>query len=59
MRANAAIRAAVESPKVKEAMAKLAMEAVTRTPTAFAQTIRDSWECYRDITKKSGFQPEQ
>jgi tripartite-type tricarboxylate transporter receptor subunit TctC len=58
-RANAAISAAVESPKVKEAMAKLGMEAVTRTPAAFAQTIRDSWERYRDIIKESGFQPEQ
>jgi tripartite-type tricarboxylate transporter receptor subunit TctC len=58
-RANAAISAAVESPKVKEAMAKLGMEVVTRTPAAFAQTIRDSWERYRDIIKESGFQPEQ
>jgi tripartite-type tricarboxylate transporter receptor subunit TctC len=58
-RANAAISAAVESPKVKEAMAKLGMEVATRTPAAFAQTIRDSWERYRDITKESGFQPGQ
>jgi len=58
-RANATISAAVESPKVKEAMAKLGMEAVTRTPAAFGQTIRDSWERYRDIIKESGFQPEQ
>jgi tripartite-type tricarboxylate transporter receptor subunit TctC len=58
-RANAAISAAVESPKVKEALAKLGMEAVTRTPAAFAQTIRNSWERYRDIIKESGFQPEQ
>jgi len=40
-------------------MAKLGMEAVTRTPAAFGQTIRDSWERYRDIIKESGFQPEQ
>jgi len=58
-RANAAISAAVESPKVKEAMAKLGMEAGPRTPAAFAATVRESWERYRDIVKASGFQAEQ
>ena len=58
-RANAAISAAVESPKVKEAMAKLGMEVGTRTPAAFAETVRESWERYRDIVKESGFQAEQ
>jgi tripartite-type tricarboxylate transporter receptor subunit TctC len=58
-RANAAISAAVESPKVKDAMAKLGMEVGTRTPAAFAETVRESWERYRDIVKESGFQAEQ
>ena len=58
-RANAAISAAVESAKVKEAMAKLGMEVGTRTPAAFAETVRESWERYRDIVKASGFQAEQ
>jgi tripartite-type tricarboxylate transporter receptor subunit TctC len=57
-RANAAINAAVESPKVKEAMAKLGMETGTQTPAAFALTVRESWERYRDIVKASGFQAE-
>jgi tripartite-type tricarboxylate transporter receptor subunit TctC len=58
-RANAAISAAVESPKVKDAMAKLGMEVGTRSPAAFAATVRESWERYRDIVKASGFQAEQ
>ena len=58
-RANAAISAAVESPKVKDAMAKLGMEVGTRTPAAFGETVRESWERYRDIVKESGFQAEQ
>lgn len=58
-RANAAISAAVESAKVKEAMAKLGMEVGTRTPAAFAATVRESFERYRDIVKASGFQAEQ
>jgi tripartite-type tricarboxylate transporter receptor subunit TctC len=58
-RANAAISAAVESPKVKDAMAKLGMEVGTRAPAAFAETVRESWERYRDIVKESGFQAEQ
>ena len=58
-RANAAINAAVESAKVKEAMAKLGMEVGTRTPAVFAETVRESFERYRDIVKASGFQAEQ
>lgn len=58
-RANAAISAAVQSPHVKEAMAKLGMEVGTRTPAAFADTVRESWERYRDIVKASGFKAEQ
>ena len=58
-RANAAISAAVETAKVKEAMAKLGMEVGTRPPAAFATTVRESWERYRDIVKASGFQAEQ
>jgi tripartite-type tricarboxylate transporter receptor subunit TctC len=58
-RANAAINAAVESPGVKEAMARLGMEVGTLTPAAFAVTVRESWERYRDIVKASGFQAEQ
>ena len=57
-RANAAINAAVESPKVKAAMATLGMEVGTLTPAAFAVTVRESWERYRDIVKASGFQAE-
>lgn len=58
-RANAAINAAMESPNVKEAMAKLGMEVGTQTRAAFAETVRESWERYRDIVKASGFQAEQ
>ena len=58
-RANAAISAAVESPKVRDAMAKLGMEVGTRSPVAFAAIVRESWERYRDIVKASGFQAEQ
>ena len=58
-RANAAISAALETPKVKEAMANLGMEVGARTPPAFAETVRESWERYRDIVKESGFQAEQ
>jgi tripartite-type tricarboxylate transporter receptor subunit TctC len=58
-RANAAISAAVESPKVKEAMAKLGMEVGARAPAAFAEIVRESWERYRDIVKESGFQAER
>jgi tripartite-type tricarboxylate transporter receptor subunit TctC len=58
-RANAAINAAMESPNVKEAMAKLGMEVGTQTPATFAETVRESWERYRDIVKASGFQAEQ
>jgi tripartite-type tricarboxylate transporter receptor subunit TctC len=58
-RANAAISAAVESAKVKDAMAKLGMEVGTRSPGAFAETVRESWERYRDIVKASGFTAEQ
>ena len=57
-RANAAINAAVESPKVREAMATLGMEAGTQTPEAFAATVRESWERYRDIVRESGFRAE-
>jgi hypothetical protein len=56
--ANADINAAVESPKVRDAMATLGMEACTQTPAAFARTVRESWERYRDIVKQSGFQAE-
>jgi tripartite-type tricarboxylate transporter receptor subunit TctC len=58
-RANAAISAAVQTPKVKEAMAKLGMEVGTQSPEAFAVTVRESWERYRDIVKQTGFQAEQ
>jgi tripartite-type tricarboxylate transporter receptor subunit TctC len=57
-RANAAISAAVQTPKVKEAMAKQGMEAGTRTPEAFAKTVRESWERYRDIVSETGFKVE-
>jgi tripartite-type tricarboxylate transporter receptor subunit TctC len=57
-RANAAISAAVQTPKVKEAMATLGMEVGTQTPAEFAVTVRESWERYRDIVKASGFQAE-
>jgi tripartite-type tricarboxylate transporter receptor subunit TctC len=57
-RANAAINAAVDSPKVREAMATLGMEAGTQTPEAFAATVRESWERYRDIVRESGFRAE-
>jgi tripartite-type tricarboxylate transporter receptor subunit TctC len=57
-RANAAINAAVQSPKVREAMAKLGMEVGTQTPAAFAETVRESWERCRDIVKASGFKAE-
>jgi tripartite-type tricarboxylate transporter receptor subunit TctC len=57
-RANAAISAAVQSPKVREAMATLGMEVDTQTPAEFAKTVRDSWERYRDIVKASGLQAE-
>ena len=40
-------------------MAKLGMEVGARTPAAFAETVRESWERYRDIVKASGFQAEQ
>jgi hypothetical protein len=39
-------------------MATLGMEASTQTPAAFARTVRESWERYRDIVKQSGFQAE-
>jgi tripartite-type tricarboxylate transporter receptor subunit TctC len=58
-RANAAISEAVRMPKVKEAMAKQGMEIGTRTPEAFARTVRESWERYRDIVKATGFKVEQ
>ena len=58
-RANAAINAAVESPKVRAAMATLGMEVGTQTPAAFAVTVRESWERYRDIVRESGFKLEQ
>lgn len=54
-RANAAISEAVKSPKVKEAMGKLGMEAGPRTPAEFAKIVPESWERYRDIVKASGF----
>jgi tripartite-type tricarboxylate transporter receptor subunit TctC len=57
-RANAAISAAVQTPKVREAMATLGMEVGTQTPAEFAVTVRESWERYRDIVKASGFQAE-
>jgi tripartite-type tricarboxylate transporter receptor subunit TctC len=57
-RANAAINAAVQSAGVKEAMATLGMEAGTQTPAAFAETVRESWQRYRDIVKASGFHAE-
>jgi tripartite-type tricarboxylate transporter receptor subunit TctC len=58
-RANAAISEAVKMPKVKDAMAKNGMEVGTRTPEAFAKTVRESWERYRDIVKETGFKVEQ
>jgi tripartite-type tricarboxylate transporter receptor subunit TctC len=58
-RANAAINEAVQAPKVKEAMAKLAIEAGVRSPDAFARIVRESWERYRDIVKETGFKVEQ
>jgi len=58
-RANAAISEAVQTPKVKEAMAKLGMEVGTRTPEEFAKVVRESWERYRDIVKETGFKVEQ
>jgi tripartite-type tricarboxylate transporter receptor subunit TctC len=57
-RANAAISEAVQAPKVKEAMAKLGIEVGTSTPEAFAKTVRESWERYRDIVKETGFKVE-
>ena len=56
--ANAAISEALQAPKVREAMAKLGMEAGAQTPEAFAQTVRESWERYRDIVKETGFKVE-
>lgn len=58
-RANAAISEAVQTPKVKEAMGKLGMEAGPRSPAEFAQIVPESWERYRDIVKASGFKVEQ
>ncbi len=58
-RANAAISEAVQTPKVKEAMAKLGMEVGTRTPEEFAKIVPESWERYREIVAESGFKAEQ
>src|SRR5262245_49197372 len=58
VRANAAISEAGQTPKVKEAMAKLGIEVGTSTPEAFATTVRESWERYRDIVKETGFKVE-
>ncbi len=58
-RANAAISAAVQTPKVKEAMANARHGSRHQTPAEFAVTVRESWERYRDIVKASGFVAEQ
>lgn len=58
-RANQAISAAVESPAVKEQMAKLGMEARTTNPAAFNEAVRESWERYRTIVQQTGFKAEQ
>jgi tripartite-type tricarboxylate transporter receptor subunit TctC len=57
-RASAAISEAVQTPKVKEAMAKLGIEVGASSPEAFAKTVRESWERYRDIIKGTGFKVE-
>ncbi len=57
-RANQAISAAIQSPAVKEAMAKLGMEAQPTNPTAFAEAVRESWTRYRDIVQQTGFKAE-
>ena len=58
-RANAAINAAVESPRSGTPWPSSAIEAGTRTPAKIAVIVRDSWERYRDIIKAAGFVAEQ
>lgn len=58
-RANAAISEAVQTPKVKAAMAKLGMEVGPTTPAEFAKIVPESWQRYRDIVRESGFKVEQ
>jgi tripartite-type tricarboxylate transporter receptor subunit TctC len=58
-RANTAINEAVMLAKVREAMNKQGMEVGVRSPQAFAMTVRQSWEHYRDIVKETGFKVEQ
>ncbi len=57
-RANKAISAAVETPKVNGAMTKLGSEPGTMTPAEFATTVRESWERYRAIVTETGFKVE-
>lgn len=58
-RANAAIRAAVETQEVAEAMGDLGMEPRPLTPEEFAEEVKASWERYRDIIESTGFELEE
>ena len=57
-RAADAIKAAVTSPDVVEAFAKLGLEAMASTPAELAQMVRDENAQWGPIVKRVGFTPE-
>jgi len=57
-RAADAIKAAVSSPDVVEAFAKLGLEAMANTPAELAKMVKDENAQWGPIVKKVGFTPE-
>jgi tripartite-type tricarboxylate transporter receptor subunit TctC len=57
-RAAAAIRAAVASPDVVEALAQLGLEAGANTPAEMSKAVRDENAAWGPIVKAVGFTPE-
>ena len=57
-RAADAIKAAVTSPDVVDAFAKLGLEAMANTPAELAQVIKEENVQWGPIVKRVGFTPE-
>jgi tripartite-type tricarboxylate transporter receptor subunit TctC len=57
-RAADAVKAAVASPDVVEAFAKLGLEAMANTPAELAQMIKSENAQWGPIVKQVGFTPE-
>lgn len=57
-RINQAVAETIRAPQGAAAMEKLGADVDLKTPEAFGQVYRDTWERYDKVVKASGFKPE-